>query len=62
MTGQSLVRYVVEDPDCPGELALDLGTELCETLGWQPGDTIEFVDNKDGTFTLKKAQDHNDNN
>jgi hypothetical protein len=42
---------VVEDPDT-GELLLDLGNELCAELGWQVGDTLEWIDNKDGTWLL----------
>ena len=45
---------IVEDPDCPGELLLDLGPALCDTLGWQVGDHLEWLDNKDGSWTLKK--------
>jgi len=48
------VATVVEDPDNPGELLLDLGTELCAELGWQVGDTLEWIDNKDGTWLLQK--------
>ena len=47
-------RMIVEDPDCPGELLLDLGTELCEYLGWKPGDELVWIDNKNGTWTIKK--------
>lgn len=43
----------VKDPDT-GELLLDLGLELCEQLGWQPGDEVEWIDNKDGTWTIQK--------
>jgi hypothetical protein len=50
----SFTRTIVEDPEQPGELLLDLGNELCEQLGWQPGDTIKWIDNHDGTFTLRK--------
>ena len=50
----SFTRTIVEDPDQPGELLLDLGNELCEQLGWQSGDTITWIDNQDGTFTLRK--------
>jgi hypothetical protein len=45
---------VVEDPDNPDELLLDLGEELCAELGWQAGDTVTWTDNKDGTWTLLK--------
>jgi hypothetical protein len=55
MTRYSFVRTIVEDPEHPGEMLLDLGDELCEQMGWKPGDTIVWKDNQDGTFTLKKA-------
>lgn len=45
---------VVEDPDHPGEQLLDLGNELCAELGWAVGDTIMWIDNKDGTWTIQK--------
>jgi hypothetical protein len=54
MTRYSFVRTIVEDPDRPGEMLLDLGEELCEHLGWKPGDELDWVDNKDGTWTLRK--------
>ena len=46
---------VIEDPNNPEELLLDLGTELCEELGWKVGDTIQWIDNKDGTWQLTKT-------
>jgi DNA-binding Xre family transcriptional regulator len=45
---------VIEDPDNPEELLLDLGTELCAELGWKVGDTVQWIDNKDGTWQLIK--------
>lgn len=51
------IRTIVEDPEQPGELLLDLGNELCDELGWKPGDIIEWLDNQDGTWTLRKTQD-----
>ena len=45
---------VVEDPEDPTQLMLDLGLELCSGLGWQPGDTVLWTDNLDGTWTLQK--------
>ena len=44
---------VVEDPDT-GDLMLDLGIELCAELGWQEGDTLEWKDNKDGSWLIRK--------
>lgn len=54
MTDQIWSVRVVEDPDQPGELLLDLGHSLCEQLGWKPGDQVEWLDNKDGSWTLEK--------
>jgi hypothetical protein len=45
---------VIEDPDHPGELLLDLGLELCAELEWQAGDTVEWIDQEDGSWILKK--------
>lgn len=52
--GESMTLTVVQDPDDPDQVLLDLGLELCERLGWRPGDTVEWKDNKDGSWTLTK--------
>jgi hypothetical protein len=44
---------IIEDPNNPDELLLDLGLDLCAQLGLQPGDTVEWINNQDGTWTLK---------
>jgi hypothetical protein len=54
VTHHSFVGTIVQDPDHPGEMLLDLGDEICEQLGWQPGDALEWIDNQDGTWTLRK--------
>ena len=46
-------RKIIKDPET-GELWLDLGDDLCEQVGWEVGDTLEWTDNKDGTWTLHK--------
>jgi hypothetical protein len=53
------VVQVVEDPDNPGELILDLGLELCAEIGWKVGDTVEWIDQKDGSWLLKKKASAN---
>jgi hypothetical protein len=50
----SKIVNVVEDPDT-GDLMLDLGVELCAELGWQEGDTLEWTDNKDGSWLIQKT-------
>jgi hypothetical protein len=53
------VVQVVEDPNNPGELLLDLGLELCAKIGWKVGDTVEWIDNKDGSWLLQKQASAN---
>ena len=48
-------KTLVADPDNPGELLLDL-EGIAEELGWQVGDTLQWTDNQDGTYTLTKVQ------
>jgi hypothetical protein len=44
---------VEETPD--GETLLSFPDELIKAVGWVEGDNLKWIDNKDGTFTLKKA-------
>ncbi len=55
MTDTITVQVIQDDQD-PEQLLLDLGTELCERLGWQVGDTLDWTDNGDGSWTLTKQQ------
>ena len=56
MTQQTFIRNLLEDPETPGEFLLDLGDDLVTQLGWKVGDQVEWIDNQDGTWTLKKNQ------
>ena len=47
-------RTLIEDPDHPGELLLDLGEELCAEMGWQEGDQLEWKQLEDGRWSLTK--------
>jgi len=31
--------------------------EMMEELGWKEDDVLEWIDNKDGSFTLRKANE-----
>jgi hypothetical protein len=53
---ESVTVTVVEDDQDPEQLLLDLGTELCDQLGWRVGDSLTWTDNKDGSWTLTKQQ------
>ena len=35
---------------------LPLPDELLKEVGWKAGDLIEWIDNKDGTWTMKKNE------
>jgi len=45
---------VIQDPDNPENVIIDLGQQVCDHLGWREGDTLEWHDNKDGTWTIRK--------
>lgn len=49
-----------EADDGSGDLVLPLTDELMAGAGWQIGDTLEWIDNKDGSWTLRKFQEHSD--
>ncbi len=49
------IRRLIEDPEDPEQLILDLGQELCDELGWAVGDTLVWTDLKDGSWQIKKA-------
>ena len=41
-----------------GELILPIPDDVCEDLGWNIGDELEFdVDDVTGRFTLRKVED-----
>jgi bifunctional DNA-binding transcriptional regulator/antitoxin component of YhaV-PrlF toxin-antitoxin module len=42
-----------EDPET-GDLIMPLTDEILESAGWKEGDNLEWIDNKDGTWTLRK--------
>jgi hypothetical protein len=55
MNDSNITCLVLQDTEDPEQLLLDLGTELCDRLGWRVGDTLEWIDNKDGSWTLTKS-------
>jgi hypothetical protein len=46
---------VEEDPET-GELILPLPADMLTMQGWVDGDTLEWHDNEDGTWSLSKVQ------
>lgn len=51
---ERFTAFVIQDPEDADGLLLDLGIELCERMGWQPGDQLDWTNNEDGTWTLSK--------
>jgi hypothetical protein len=50
------MRYTVtleEDPET-GDLLLPFTDEILAEVGWKTGDTIVWIDNKDGSWTMRK--------
>ncbi len=45
---------VEEDPET-GEILLPLPEDLLKIQGWKTGDTFEWEDNEDGSWSLKKV-------
>lgn len=53
-------RYTLEvkkDPDS-NDLIIEFPDAMMEETGWKVGDTLEWVDNFDGSWTLRKHQEH----
>jgi hypothetical protein len=47
---------VDEDPET-GDAILPLPEDLLVKAGWKEGDTLNWIDNKDGTWCLTKIKD-----
>lgn len=45
---------VEEDPET-GDAILQFPPDLLEAVGWKEGDSLEWSDNGDGSWSLKKA-------
>jgi hypothetical protein len=47
-------KVITLESDDEGNLILPLDDEILKEVGWETGDTIEWIDNKDGSWTMKK--------
>lgn len=52
-TKNKWILTVEEDPDT-GDGILTFPEDLLEQAGWQAGDTLEWIDLKDGSWQLQK--------
>jgi len=48
-----------EDPET-GDLMLPFTDEILQEAGWKEGDTIEWIDNKNGSWSLVKKDEKTD--
>lgn len=44
---------VIKDEET-GDMILEFPDEMMEQVGWKTGDTVEWIDNKDGSWTIRK--------
>ena len=52
---KSWTLEVKEDPE-NGDAILEFPDDLMQEAGWKEGDTLEWIDNKDGSWTMKKKE------
>lgn len=45
-----------QDPET-GDLIMPLSDEILESAGWKEGDTLEWIDNENGTWSLRKLDE-----
>lgn len=60
MPNKSWTITLEEDPET-GDLVLPFTKEILDELGWRDGDTLDWVDNKDGSWSLVKQKDKKKN-
>ena len=48
---------IEEADDSSGDLVLPFPQDLLDLQGWVEGDTLEWIDNKDGSWSIQKVQD-----
>jgi len=45
-----------QDPET-GDLVLPFTNEILEEVGWKEGDVLEWIDNKNGSWSLVKKEE-----
>lgn len=56
MANNSWTLTTEEDPDDSESLLLTLPPDLLESAGWKTGDTLNWKDNGDGSWSLSKKE------
>jgi hypothetical protein len=47
-------KIITLENDEEGNLVLPLSDDILKEVGWETGDVIDWIDNKDGSWTMKK--------
>jgi hypothetical protein len=47
-------KIITLENDDEGNLVLPLSDDILKEVGWKTGDVIDWIDNKDGSWTMKK--------
>jgi bifunctional DNA-binding transcriptional regulator/antitoxin component of YhaV-PrlF toxin-antitoxin module len=53
---------IEEADDGSGDLVLPFPDDLLKAAGWKEGDTLEWIDNNNGTYYLQKVNEERTNN
>lgn len=53
MENKRFIVYLDEDPET-GDLILPIPQEILDAQGWKEGDTLKWIDNEDGTWSLTR--------
>jgi len=55
-TATSWIVTLEEADDGSGDLVMPLPQEVLEFKMWKEGDTLEWVDNEDGSWSIQKVE------
>jgi hypothetical protein len=55
-TATSWTVTIEEADDGSGDLVMPLPQEMLDLQGWQEGDTLDWKDNENGSWTLSKVE------
>jgi bifunctional DNA-binding transcriptional regulator/antitoxin component of YhaV-PrlF toxin-antitoxin module len=61
MVENSHILTVQEDPDT-GDFFIQFPQSVLDRLGWKEGDTLDWTDNKNGSWSLSKREKNNEQN
>lgn len=52
------MKHIVKVEEVEGELCIVFPEGLCEGLGWKEGDSINWKENEDGSWTISKIENN----